>query len=82
MCKFYFMRVHRSRYIITIKNYCCPVKKSHADYAKFANTMQRIYPLSINDFAETYIASLVCCHPDGKAQAPACGQDAEGVSAQ
>ena len=49
--------------------YYCPVNISHADYAKFAKTMQRIYPLSINDFAETYIASLVCCPPDGKAQA-------------
>lgn len=54
---------------ISVKNYCCPVNISHADYAKFAKTMQRIYPLSINDFAETYIASLVCCPPDGNAQA-------------
>ena len=44
-------------------------KKSHADYAKFAKTMQSIYPFSIKDFAKTYIASLVCNHPDGKAQA-------------
>ena len=64
---------------LAILLYCCPVKKSHAEYAKI---MQRIYPLSINDFAETDIASLVCCPPDGKAQASACGQDAEGVSAQ
>ena len=35
--------------------------KKISDYAKFAKTMQRIYPLFINDFAETYIASLVCC---------------------
>ena len=46
--------------------YYCPVKMSHAEYAKCAKTMQSIYPFSIKDFAKTYIASLVCNHPDGK----------------
>ena len=55
-----------------LKNNCCPVKKSHAEYAEYAKTMQSIYPFSIKDFAKTYIASLVCNHPDGKAQAVAC----------
>ena len=49
--------------------YYCPVKMSHAEYAKCAKTMQSIFPYFISDCAKTYLASLVCNHPDGKAQA-------------
>jgi hypothetical protein len=44
--------------------------------------MQSIYPFSIKDFSEAYIALLECYHPDGKVQAGTYGKDAEGVSAQ
>ena len=38
---------------------------SHADAADLRRTMQRDYTFFIREYAEAYIASLVCCRPDG-----------------
>ena len=59
-------------FLFALGNGNYPVNISHAEYAKYAKTMQGIYPFSIKYFAKTYITSLVCNNPDGKAQAVAC----------
>ena len=45
-------------------------KKSHAKFAEFRKDYAgKLCSSLMEDYAKTYFASLVCSHPDGKAQA-------------